>query len=255
MKYLFAVILIILFLSGCATTQQNKQSDIRTIKTDNLITVPSRIDTKHIAINDNITAKASLVINFPAQNNSVSANIEIAGMDSILIKISAFLGINVGQLYANQNKFIMNNNFENTTYIGVPTEENIMKAVLIPLSFNDLASILKCIPPQKLTEYKMNDNTFEFAYENKTEFFNIGISEMMSKLVRMDKNGNELFSVEYGDFVTFNEKKLAKKIIIKFAQQNGRVEINYSDIQFKEHPSSPMKITKPRSYKLQEFLE
>jgi len=148
----------------------------------------------------------------------------------------------------------MNNNFESTTFIGIPSEENIMKVAFIPFSYNDLVCILKCIPTQNIAnyEYKAENNIFEFIDNNKRELIYFD-NFSLSKIVRIDKNGNEIFSVEYSDFATFGKKKLAKKIYVNFLQQKGSITINYSDIQFKDKPTSPMKIVKPKSYKLQEF--
>ena len=251
MKYTTIFILLLILLTSCSTTKDTT-TKYREATTDVSL---NQISDKYFAIGDNILLKASLSINFPSQNNSASSTIEIAGTDSILIKISAFLGISVGQLYANKNEFIMNNNFESTTYVGVPTEENIMSIAFIPLSFNDLICILKCIPPQNITAYKYkNDaNIFEFTDENKIEHIFLDSFSAISKIVRTDIVGNEIFVVEYSDYAIFNEKKIAKKMVIKFPQQVGRIEINYSDVQFKDKPTSPMKIFKPKSYKLKEL--
>jgi len=249
MKYLISFLLLIFLLSACSTTKQKSTTGAKF--GDRSVTA---INPNHFATNDNLLIKASLSINFPGQKNSASSTIEIAGLDSLLIKITAFLGISVGQLYATPNEFIMNNNFESTTYVGIPSEENIMKAAFIPFSYNDLVCILKSIPTQNISEYKYRteNNVFEYLDANKREliYFN---NFFISKIVRFDKKGNEIFSVEYSDFATFGEKKLAKKISVRFMQQGGNIAINYSDIQFKATPTSPMKIVKPRSYKLQEF--
>ena len=249
MKHFFLIILSLTLMSACVTTKKQKKDSVHKEQKEIVITA---IDSTFFAVDDNIFLRASISIKFPNQNNSVSANIEIAGMDSILIKITAFLGISVGQLYANKNEFIMNNNLESITYTGIPTEENIMKTVFIPLSFSDLVSILKSIPSQSISKYKYVDNfnLFEYKDQNKTEqiFTNDNFSY---KLVRKDRYNNEVFSITYNDFTTINSKKIAKKITINFPQQNGNIEINYSDIQFKDTPTSPMKIVKPKSYKLQ----
>lgn len=257
MKHFFLIILSIILLSACATTTNKKQNDytsnIEQKKySKNIITIDSTLDSTLFVINDNIFLRASISIKFPNQNHSVSANIEIAGIDSILIKITAFLGISVGQLYANKNEFLMNNNLESITYTGTPTEENIMKTALIPLSFSDLVSILKSIPPQNISNYNYIDNfnLFEYKYTNKTEHIFIN-DNSISKLIRMDKYGNEIFYVNYNDYAIINSKKIAKKISIRFPQQNGNIEISYSDIKSKDLPTSPMKIVKPKSYKLQ----
>ena len=256
MKYQIIIIffLLLIFLTGCATSKEKYNNDIITKSSSDAIS-SAKINPNRFATFDNLVIKASLSINFPNQKNSVLSSIEIAGMDSILIKITAFLGINVGQLYANKNEFIMNNNLESITYIGIPTEENIMKTAFIPLSFADLISILKCIPTQNISNYKYkNDvNIFEFIDENKIEQITIDVSDRISKIVRIDKNGNEIFSVEYDNYFELNEKNIAKKIIIKFPYQAGNLEINYSDIRINDKPTSPMKIAKPKSYKLKEF--
>ncbi len=252
MKHFFLIIVFTILLTACATTNKKQNNDAPDIEQKKITATITTIDSTFFATNDNIFFRASISIKFPNQNHSVSANIEIAGMDSVLIKITAFLGISVGQLYANKNEFVMNNNLESITYTGIPTEENIMKTAFIPLSFSDLVSILKSVPTQNNSNYNYinNFNLFEYKDANKTEHIFMNANSV-SKLVRMDRYGNEIFSVNYDDYVATNSKKIAKKISIKFPQQNGNIEIIYSDIQFKAHPSSPMKIVKPKSYKLQ----
>ena len=257
MKKTITLILFTILLASCSSTKELQKKNITSSKVSvdtALINIPP-IQNNHFATNDNISIKSNLSINFPNQNNSVSSTIEIAGMDSILIKISAIFGISVGQLYANQNEFIMNNNLESITYIGIPTEENIMKTAFIPLSFYDLVSILKCVPSQDINNYiyKTNDNIFEYISTNKIEHIKLDDSFSLLQVIRMDNRGNEIFSVEYNDYIKLGEKKLAKKITIRFPQQRGNVEITYSDIQFKDNPTSPMRIVKPKSYKLQEI--
>jgi hypothetical protein len=253
------ITLSIILLPSCSTIKESRQETSETTSDTANIPHSKMIDTTNFITYDNILLKASLDINFPNQNHTLSSSIEIAGLDSILIKINAFLGISVGQLYATPNEFIMNNNLENITYIGIPSEKNIMRATFMPLSYNDLVCILKGIPPQKISNYKaQNDfNIFEFSDDNKNELVYMDASFVLSKIVRTEKNGNELFSVEYSNYTTigdeYTKKNFAKKIVIKFSQQKGRIEINYSAIQFKETPTSPMKITKPKSYKLQKF--
>ena len=156
-KYIFLIFFLII-ISSCATTS-NKEKNIKIIEnTQKIITVKDSTVSDNFTLNNNLTVniddtkfsdeanvriKASINFKFPELSNSANAVIEMAKRDSILVTITGPFGISVGRLYANPNEFIMNNNLQNITFTGNPTEKNIMQIANIPLSFNDLMSILR----------------------------------------------------------------------------------------------------------------
>lgn len=198
--------------------------------------------------------KASMKIAFPDLNRNISATIEIAKMDSVLVSLSAMFGISVGKLFATPSEFIMNNNLENTTYTGQPTRENLMKAAFIDLSYRDLLCALKCAPPQPFDKYRLNLATGTYTYEEDTFLESIYFEgELLSKVVRTDKAGNELLVINYSKHNRVGEHWLAGNIWVAFPQANGSINIALTDIQLNHKLTSPMRLVVPRAYELIDF--
>jgi hypothetical protein len=295
-KYIFlfflAIIFLTLIISSCATTSKNEKNigNAQKINTEKKSTVSNNLTVNNIAVSvdntrfsddANIRIKANINFRFPAMSNSASAVIEMAKKDSILITITGPFGISVGKLYANPNEFIMNNNLQNTTFTGVPTEKNIMQIANIPLSFTDLMSILRTSTSQnpknylysselsnkELSLFQIEGFSDEIANEeliadekshNEKLYKELVYMDLDNDIVRMERKdfwGQKVIIANFDEHYTVGKYRFAKNLNLSFPTLNGNVEIRISDISIMPQPTTPMRFSKPKSYQERRFFE
>ena len=254
-KYIILFLLLLLVTSCATTPKKEKNTELTTGKK---LTV---INDTRFSDDANIRIRASISFRFPDMSNSANAVIEMAKKDSILITISGPFGITVGRLYANQNEFIMNNNLQNTTFTGIPTEKNIMQIANIPLSFNDLMTIFRTSTPQnpssyiydcKLSLFRFIDFSGEATglYE---EFIFTNLNNDIARIERKNILGETVIVASFFDHYTVGNHRFARRINLNFPTLNGNVEIKISDVSLIPQPTNPMRFAKPRSYKEYRF--
>jgi hypothetical protein len=257
-----AILVFLLLFVSCATTEKKTtKNEPKIITTD----APTSLEVSS-ADNYNIAMKAKINFKFPSMSNSVNATIEFAGKDSIAIKLTALFGIPVGKLYANAHEFIMLNNLDNVAYTGEPTADNLMRIANLPLSYNDIVTILRTSVPHPSNEYHYtNTNTatdssvvYNFTLSTPAETAyteNISVTKnyssnaySLSSLSRMQDDKN-IMNVLYSNYLQIAEHNFAQKIDIRFPTLNGNVSISLSDIRLLDTLTSPMRFTPPISYK------
>ena len=247
-KY-FRLFILLLLITSCATVKQNENITVR-----EKLTV---LDNSRFSDETNIRIRANISFKFPDASNSANAIIEMAKRDSIFITISGPFGISVGKLYANPNEFIMNNNLQNTTFIGIPTENNIMQIANIPLSFNDLMSILRTTSPQNSDKYFYNSDLSVFELSKspftKNELYRESIftnlNNDISRIERKNLFGQTEIVAIFSEHYSVGKHRFAKKINLNFPLLNGNVEIKISDISILSQPTTPMRFAKPRTFR------
>jgi len=255
MNFFFSILLLLI---GCSTpkTQRSNLPNQTTCPPTNIQIV---FYDDQFAYNTNLILKANIKVSFPNINQSVSSTIEIAKMDSLLLSLNAIFGISVGKLFATPTEFIMNNNMENTTYLGSPTSENIKKIAFIELNFKDLISILKTIPTQERTRYYYNKDNHSLEYEDNSikEILILKGTDTLSQIIRKDLSGKEIFNAQFTKHTKKGKYMFANNIKIDFPQQKGNIIITFSDIKEGELDNikltSPMRLTQPKSYKLEKI--
>ena len=249
--YAFFILSAIIF-SNCKTynTINSSNGSVNNLEQSNL-KYHNFFNENLFSFNSNILMKANLKVVFSSINQSITTTIEIAKMDSILINISAILGINVGKFFATPDEFIMNNNLESVTYTGKSSRENLMKIIQLELSFNDFVSILKTTPTkQNLSDYQVdyNNNSLSFEDEFATEIIYFSSKDTITKIIRKNKFEQDIFIAEFSNHKLIDNYLFAKTINISFPNQNGNVTINLNEINLNAKLSSPMRIIKPRSF-------
>ena len=252
-KNIFFLFLLIL-ISSCATPKKEKKQELQIGKKHTVI------DATRFSDEANIRIRASISFRFPDMSNSANAVIEMAGRDSVLITVTGPFGISVGRLYANPSEFIMNNNLQNTTFTGVPTQENIMQIANIPLSFNDLMSIFRTSTPQNPNNYIFNNELLLFELAEFTgglgQFQELVFTNSNNDITRIERkniSGQTLMLANFTDHFTVGKYRFARNLNLNFPTLNGTVGIRISDISLLSQPTSPMRFSKPRSFREYRF--
>jgi hypothetical protein len=259
--YNTTILLLLILVTSCSTTQQQTDSFS---KEKEKIEQQQAISLHNLKLNntdnENLLLNAKIKIDFPQLSNMVSAKIEIAKTDSILINITGPFNINVGKLFANQDRYIINSNLESITYTGKPTAENLKKIINIPLSFNDLVRFLRASLSESYDSY-----SFKTEVESEQLFVSL-ISDIgaefllvskeqntISQIQRKNENNETVMNIVYSNYSPLNDYNFPKKIVITFPMLNGKVEIEYQEVKILQKVTSPMSFDKPKSFRLFEF--
>jgi len=276
----FIIVTIFIFtVNGCSTSKHIQQENNKSLEkksnnnsnnsnsnnngTNNTISdieISSKILNLEGTEKENLTFQARINLNFPQINQTISATIELAGVDSILIKIYGPLGIPVGKLYSNKNFYIMSNYIESITFTGSPTAENLQKIINLPLEFDDIVYLLRSSLPthdsenifQSVGVEAEGDLYFRKNKENG-EFAIINSSGQLVHFQRKITGDDLVLSAKYSNFIKIGDKSLAKNIYMNFPVANGKATIEYTDIKSGNINTAPMIFTKPQSHKLIEL--
>ncbi len=220
-KYFLIAFLTALILSSCSTVQQHDKYQL-------LSTHPENKNSIHT-----LEMKASVVIDMPELNNSANTNVMIAGSDSVSMVLHGPLGIPLGRMFSSEKELIFYNIFENNVYLGSPSEENLRRAVNLPLSFNDLVKILRNETPADPEEYKVSDYKSEkghVLFENNTgEYVEYSLINPADSTIvqyqRINKDGETVINVYYSEYSDYDGMKLPAIIKAEFPEFEGKLTI------------------------------
>ncbi len=274
-KFLFLFFLSFIFVS-CMTTkklhqseQQHQSDDTKNIEKNinenNFSNLENNLDTinktKILSFvnqeKEYLTLQARVNINFPQITQTISASIELASTDSVLIKLYGPFGITVGKLYANRNFYIMNNNLENITFTGTPTANNLQKIINLPLDFDDIVYLLRSGLSNdtfKLIKIESEGELYFREKNNNGEFVLLNSLGQIINFQRKNHDDKLIISVKYSDFIKISNTNFAQKIFINFPAASGSATVEYTDIKISSAKNKTSLIfTKPQSYKLVEL--
>jgi len=85
--------------------------------------------------------RARLVLESPGQNFSAVATILVRVPDSILIRVEAAFGIDVGVFFADRSRFTVYSPQENTVYTGAVTPENLGPFLRLNFSLDEMLEV------------------------------------------------------------------------------------------------------------------
>jgi len=172
------------------------------------------------------------------ENDAQSAqlSINIASVDSIQLTINALFGVPVGSFYANKDYFSIFNMINNTIYEGTPSEKNIKQTINIPISFNDLISILKSTTPFSFSDYQEETSSSQklFRYNKNSEFVDFALfSEnfQLTQYQRKTRDGKIVLDVVFQNYINVDNCNLAQTIIMDFPQSKMKATLGFDKIE------------------------
>ncbi len=236
--------IIIAFASACSTTKNLDKKENVYQKT--------QVRTMEI--------RASVSPKFPDFDQSFSAQMRLAGYDSVSLNALGPFGIALGKLYADDDKFIFYNAFENTVFRGKPNSENLYKAARINLSYRDLVAFIRSEMPGNLSLYEIyEDNDEQTTYIHKlgsegAEFFVVSKSyKAVTHYQRKDKANQLELNVKLSNFEAIEGNYFAKKIQFEFPKLDGSLDINIEEIEINKPFGKEFKFSVPKSAKVISF--
>lgn len=223
MKRIIIFFISIILLAGCKSLDKDKSPKL----------IESFVKQQ---TNDNIFIRARIKPDFPDMNQSFTANININALDSVSVQVFGPFGISIGRLYADRDKFIFFNTFENSLYKGTPKAENLKKVSGLDMNFNDLIKILRLAVPADLSKFRLDD-----SYRNDGKLLFSNISEIPEFILystvtgniiqyqRKDAANQEKMTVFYEKYQDFDIGKKPSKAIIKLPESNGKITIDINE--------------------------
>ncbi len=248
MKKVIFILLLITLIAGCKSVKLDEKQETGQI---------FHLQRKNI---DYLNIKADFKVEFPDFNQSFSADINIAGYDSLNITIYGPFGITVGQLYADMKDFVFYNVFENSVIQGNSDAKSFEKALKISLSLPDLISVITNEVIGSAEEYnKFEGRKESIVYAKRTDnaidFIEYSAQKNgILRYQRKDEANEKIFDVLCDNFEITKNGVFAKEINIHMPKHNGKLKISFDKIiigpnkieQFKfKTPSSAKKIIQP----------
>lgn len=195
-----------------------------------------------------IEFSSKITPNINGNTQSVNAKIKIAGVDSIAMNITGPFGIALAKFYANKNEFIFYNIFENTTYTGKPSAENLQKFLNMNISFDDFIRIFRGEPLFDIESYKflkaVSENTFLFlSKQDNFGDFVVSNSEYQTITAYQRKIKDDILvvDIQQSNLNLYSKYYLASEIYCKFPTQNSTVKLELSDIKVNTKFEMPFK--------------
>ena len=241
-KILF-IVLVLVLPSACTTVKEIKKVDF-----------VSEIPTRNILLKS-LAVKASIEMDSPEGSNSATARVNIAGMDSLQIKISGPFGISVAQMYADPEKFVFYNIFQNEVLEGSSSALNFQKALSIPLSYSDFVRLLRAEIPSENANYTRSATSTRNLFSNNS---NPNYSEIVtvspdgitiSRYQREISDGVTIVDVLYNNYINYNGIYLPSQTIFRFPEAETKVVINVRGYDINK------KIDKPFSFKIPKSIQ
>lgn len=244
MNKTLAFIVLLIILTSCSSTKNATQT----------------AENFRREYSGNIVMKATISPQFPDFEQSFSADIRLAGYDSVSLNAIGPFGIALGKLYANNDNFVFYNVFENTVYTGRPSSENLYKAARINLSFQDLIAFLRCELPGNMADYKIyEENDKQIVYVNKiasqgAEFLAFSKEyKAITQYQRKDANNLMELNVSLSEFAQFDKTYFAKKITFDFPKIDGKLSVNIENIELNKQFGNDFRFSTPKSAKVKQF--
>ncbi len=244
MKKVTCILLLIALVTGCKSVKFDEK-----IETDQLI----NLNRKNI---DYLNIKADFKVDFPDFNQSFTADVNIAGYDSLNMTIYGPFGITVGRLYADIKDFIFYNIFENSVIQGNSDAKSFEKALKINLSLPDLISVFineVLGNPESYKKYEDRKESIVYAKlaDNAIDFIEFSSHKNgILRYQRKDETNQKLFDVLCDNFETTKNGVFAKDIKILMPQHDGQLMISIEKININPNKIEQFKFKVPSSAKI-----
>ncbi|MCK5741696.1 MAG: DUF4292 domain-containing protein, partial [Chlorobi bacterium] len=163
--------------------------------------------------------------------------------------------ISVAQMYADPEKFVFYNIFQNEVLEGSSSALNFQKALSIPLSYSDFVRLLRAEIPSENANYTRSATSTRNLFSNNS---NPNYSEIVtvspdgitiSRYQREISDGVTIVDVLYNNYINYNGIYLPSQTIFRFPEAETKVVINVRGYDINK------KIDKPFSFKIPKSIQ
>ncbi|MFN3195417.1 MAG: DUF4292 domain-containing protein [Chlorobiota bacterium] len=231
MKKLIIALLSLTILWGCSSVTEDT----------------SKLDTKFTELSsttaNNLELSGKIEISVDGQNFNLNTNIYSAKSDSVLMVLKAFMGIPAAKVYMTPNSFKAFNVIENKAFYGVPSKDNIQKAVNIGFSYKDVVALIRN-EPNTIDGYKLNEsesNDEEALYYRNfkgeyIEFIKFNLEEKYISQYQQKSAENELLlNVFFEEPKKVGDRNMPSKVTALILENEGKVKFDFEEIKIVEN--------------------
>lgn len=225
-KKLSLYLLLVILLASCSKKPINTSSSKVNV-------IPKSLDFKSIQM------RAKFSPDLPDFKQSATINLTLAGKDSLILYVIGPFGIPVGKMYADKEKFLFYNTFENVVFKGNSSAQNLKKVSGIGLSFEDFTQIIYLSTYGDVSEYKLKKgnnsqtSSFENFYTNFEEIIELNNSDSSLKsITRLDDNKKVIFKANYYNYSKFSGIVYPKDLLVELPDDEGKMEVSLKEIKF-----------------------
>ncbi len=227
MKKLIIALLSLTILWGCSSVTEDT----------------GKLDTKFTELSTStghfLELSGKVEIDVDGQIFNLNTDIYSAKSDSVLMILKAFMGIPAAKVYMTPESFKAYNALENKAFYGVPTKENIEKAVNIGFSYRDIVALMRN-EPNSVEGYKLNEsesNEDEALYyrnfqDEYIEFIKFNLNEKYITQYQQKSADNEmLLNVFFEEPISVGDRNMPSKVTALIPQQDGKVKFKFEEIK------------------------
>lgn len=187
--------------------------------------------------------RAKISLESPQMSFMANSNINIKKPDSLMINLSAGLGLGIGSIFLDKNQFLLYSSLDNTIYTGNPDSVNLRQFLLVDIKFEDIVQAfsglhliktheqesLQLNHKQYLLIGKMGDFVLKYWVDPK--------KFVVTEYELINQSGKTIIKFEYDQFVKTNRVILPKTIRISQPDQRTRMTIVVTSLVVNEELS------------------
>lgn len=256
----FSIFLVsILLINSCGSTktvQKNKETTTISVNKDTLETLSSQLyyfsndDLKQLEINGKVVSSVD------GAKQSAATTILVRERDSIGMTIFGPFGILVGQLMATNSNFTFYNAFGNEVIEGDPSSANINSVTGMPISFDDIMTLLRGEVPfgskgyEKVKTMESGEILYLYKDQQLTHFVTISQnSNNISQYQRKTNDGELLFHIRYGNYKTINNVSISTESTLQIPSMKTSISFVADEVFVNEPFQSKLSFSIPSGVK------
>ncbi|MBP8975532.1 MAG: DUF4292 domain-containing protein [Bacteroidetes bacterium] len=247
-KFFIALFISSTFLLGCASTASLHRSTF----SYNFLQESIRQNYETIS---SLYGEGKVTVEAPSFAQTGSFKLYVSKPDSLFLLLQGPFGIKVGSALISRQDFYFYNSIQNKLFSGATTQENLNKALNIPLTFDDLLSVVTggnffaedyrqpdsiiAEPENIILQYKSVSG--ERKYWIDSQSFNI------TKIQIIDTNGKIMVEQLFKNFQTLGKHHLPTLLQIYHIPNKQRLSLSFSTLTIEKAEIPEIQFTYPQN--------
>lgn len=214
---LLPCLISLILLSGCAGLFKGPSLDVSQMTIDEL---RDRIEQNHLAF-QTLQGKGTISSQMPGMANEASISVKIIMPDSLVLKVEAMFGIDVGTFSSNRSKFALYSPMQKVLYTGRLDSLDLAKFFQVDITYDELMEALIGTPKietGEMSPLELKDNKYLLTSVTEAGVHRYRIHPtkfVVEKYQFFDRQGTLQIIKEFSRFEKFNKIYLPKVIQIQ----------------------------------------
>lgn len=264
MKIIISSIILVgvLFISSCSSSKTVQKETVKTtpstteVFSDTIETLAahqfyfSNNNLKQLEINGKVVSTVD------GSKQSAATNVLVKERDSIGMTIFGPFGILVGQLMATNSNFTFFNAFGNEVIEGEPSSANINSVTGMPISFDDIMTLLRGEVPfgskgyEKVKTLESGEVLYLYKDQQVTHFVTTPQdSKNISQYQRKSNDGELLFHIRYGNYKKINNVSISTESTLQIPSLKTSISFVADEVFVNEPFQSKLSFSIPSGVK------